>query len=74
MKPEAAITIAVVMLSVGFLFLVLPLLTVLADLPKVWRASRADGALLSGVLILTGAFFLLFLAGLIVVMFFKVVM
>lgn len=63
-RTEAATILVVLGGGVFFLFLLLPLLVVLARLPAVFQASHWSGAVLGGVVILTGVFFVLLLGGL----------
>lgn len=74
MKAQAAQVLIVIGVSVGLLFLLLPLVTVLGQLPAVWRDNRWNGSLITGVVLLTGAFFLVFLGGIIAVTFSGVMM
>ncbi|MCL5961923.1 MAG: hypothetical protein M1358_21865 [Chloroflexi bacterium] len=64
MRAEPATVLVVILGSVGFFFLVLPLMVVLARLAAVWRTDRVTGLILAGVVVLTGLFFALFLVGL----------
>jgi hypothetical protein len=73
-KAQAAEVLIVIGMSVGLLFLLLPLVTVLGELPAVWRDNRWNGSLVTAVVVLTGAFFLVFLGGIIALTFSGVMM
>ncbi|MDA8187424.1 MAG: hypothetical protein M0T85_04715 [Dehalococcoidales bacterium] len=64
MRTEPATVLVVILGSIGFFFLVLPLMVVLANLAEVWRTDRVIGLILAGVVVLTGLFFALYLVGL----------
>ncbi|MGI5861036.1 MAG: hypothetical protein ACOX6T_03155 [Myxococcales bacterium] len=64
MNIEAAIVFMVILVGVGFFLLVLPLATVLAGLPKVWKAHKGVAAFLLALVGVTALLFALFLAGL----------
>ncbi|MCL5025941.1 MAG: hypothetical protein M1531_05540 [Chloroflexi bacterium] len=63
-------TVLVVVIGSGILaFLLMPLLIFLVRLPSIWRADRWVGALGVSMIVLTGAFFVLFLVGLVALTF-----
>lgn len=64
MRTEPATVLVVILGSIGFFFLVLPLMVVLANLAAVWRTDRLIGLILAGVVVLTDLFFALYLIGL----------
>jgi hypothetical protein len=69
MKVEPATILVVLLGSVTFFLLLLPLAVVLARVRAVWRADRGTGVVLAGVIIFTGIFFILFFVGLVLVTF-----
>ncbi len=64
MKIEPATILVIVLGSISFFLLLLPLAVVLAKLQAVWRTSRGVGFILTGVVVLTAVFFALFYVGL----------
>ena len=69
MKIEAG-TILTIELGAFFLFfLLLPLAVVLRRFVAIWRSDRGVGLVLGGVIVLTAAFFALFIVGLLVLLF-----
>jgi len=66
-KIEAATVLVVILGSLGFFLLFVPLVVVLVNLPRVWKRSRRMGAFLAGIVLLTGVFFILFIAGLLAI-------
>ncbi|MGE5617864.1 MAG: hypothetical protein ACM3US_01255 [Sphingomonadaceae bacterium] len=68
MKTEPAVVMVIILGSVGFFFLLLPLGVVLAKLKAVWQSDRRTGVVVSGVVLLTGFFFTLFIVGLVILL------
>lgn len=64
MNIEAAIVFMVILLGVGFVLLLLPLATVLAGLPKLWKEQKGVAVFLLALVGLTAFFFAIFFAGL----------
>lgn len=69
MKIEAGTILAIELGAFFLFFLLLPLATVLSRFPAIWRADRGTGVVIGGVVLLTGAFFALFIVGLLVLLF-----
>lgn len=69
MRVEPATILVVELGSIAFFFLVLPLAVVLANLPRVWRRNAITGAILGGVVALTGLLFAIYLVGIAIIAF-----
>lgn len=61
MRPDPATVLVIIFGGVAFFFLILPLGVVLAKLPSLLRADPLMGAVVTGVVFITGLFFAVFL-------------
>jgi hypothetical protein len=68
-RPEPATILVVELGSIGFFFLVMPLLVVLSRLPRIWLRSRAVGLILAFIVVLTGVLFALYLVAIAIITF-----
>ncbi len=69
MKYQAAEALIMIVVSVGLLFLMPPLAAMLGELPAVWHTNRWSRPVVTAVMMLTGAFLLAFLGGIIALTF-----
>ncbi|MHB0867915.1 MAG: hypothetical protein ACYC66_05750 [Chloroflexota bacterium] len=67
MKTEPAVVMVIILGSVGFFFLLLPLAVVLARLRAVWQSDRGTGLVITGMVLLTAFFFALLIVGFVAV-------
>lgn len=67
MPLDSAVAIGVSVITVGFVFLVLPLGITLAKLPAIWRANRSNGVILGSLIAVTGVLFTFFIVGIVLI-------
>ncbi len=69
METEPATILAIELGSFFLFFLLLPLGVVLSRFRAIWARDRGTGIVLAGVIVLTGIFFVLFIVGLLGLLF-----
>jgi hypothetical protein len=64
MRAEPATILVIILGSLFFFFLLLPLVATLQRLPKIWREDRRNGMIYLGIVITNSVFFLILWVGL----------
>jgi hypothetical protein len=67
MSFESAVALGVSVITVGFVFLVLPLGITLANLPAIWTENRSNGVLLACLVAITGVLFIFYIVGILLI-------